>query len=186
MGASRLVLLVAIALLGAALCALKPTVAGMPGSLVALGGAALCAYALLVALAWFPMPWLSRQIEARFEGLVDASGATWYMAVALGSFATAETYDLVEQWAAIESVESSLRKTFAEWLVGFSLASFMNLLWAALWPIKAVPEYGPKLTAVFAAVVYAVVWLGQRVFGETRLARSARKVPAPGKSSESG
>lgn len=164
---------------GGVLLSLPPVHALVPHDLQRLGGATLGAYGVFVALAWFPMPWLGRRIEALFEDLVEEGRSGWYLAVAVGHFALAEVADLVLRWGDAGSFDAALRAQLVDQLVGFSADSFMNVLWASLWPVDLLRAHGFERTLGVAAFAWGVWQAGRRVFGEPDLGRAARD-PARG------
>lgn len=170
-GAWRASLLLAIVAVGVALLLLRPTVPGVPDDLLRLGAACLCAYGLLVVLAWFPLPWISRRIESTFEDLLGEGFGGWYLVVAVAYFALAEVDAALARWAASASVESLVRESVASQLLGFSADSFMNAVLASLWPMMLVRDHGPIPSAVLAGAVWALWWLGRLPFGEARFDR---------------
>lgn len=158
----------------------------LPGTapLWRLAGAALLVYAVFVGLAWFPAPWLSRRIEAQFEGWIGHGHGGFYLVVAIAHFLLAEFADARAQLAEWVSLDEAVRDSLWRLLMGFSIESVMNLLWASLWPWMAIAEHGLLPTAVFAGAGYGLWWAGRLAFGETRLDQWAeepsgdRKPPA--------
>lgn len=173
----RLALLL-VAAVGATLCVARPALGPVPAELVLLLGVTLCVYATVVALAWYPLPGVSRRFEQTFEHVIDGQHSGWYLMVVLAHFARAE----VETLLARPAGDSSLRNTLMGWLkdyfLSFSVDSFMNALWASIWPVREFTKHGLWPTAAFALVVYGLYALGSRVFGEARLA-SDKEPEAP-------
>jgi hypothetical protein len=175
-------LLLAIVGVGIALLLLRPAIPGVPDDLLRLGAACLCAYGLLVVLAWFPMAWISRRIESMFEDLLGEGAGGWYPVVAVAYFALAEVDAALARWAASASVESLVRESVVSQLMGFSVDSFMNAVFASLWPIMLVRDHGLVPTAVLAGAAWALWWLGRLPFGEPRFDhQSAQGVPPDGR-----
>lgn len=174
----RLALLL-VAAVGVTLCVVRPAPGPVPAELVLLFGATLCVYATVMALAWYPLPGVSRRFEQTFEDVIDGQHSGWYLMVVLAHFARAEVATLLARPAG----EFSLRSTLLGWLknyfMSFSVDSFMNALWASIWPIREFTEHGLWPTAVFALVVYGLYALGSRLFGEARLA-SDEEPESPG------
>jgi hypothetical protein len=175
-GAWRASLLLAIVAAGIALLLLRPTVPGVPDGLLRLGAACLCVYGLLVVLAWFPLPWISRRIESMFEDLLGEGAGGWYLVVAVAYFALAEVDAALARLAASASIESLVRESVVSQLVGFSVDSFMNAVFASLWPMMLMRDHGTIPVAVLAGAVWALWWLGRLPFGEPRFDRRS----APG------
>jgi hypothetical protein len=138
--------------------------------LVALFGAGLCAYALLVALSWYPMPWLSRRVERVIDDLVDEDAKVWYLAIVLGHFALDELALAIRTWSNYHSIEEAVRDTVTSHLIGFSVDSFLNALWASLWPIKAISDHGLWPTVALGGAMWLVCRIGTLAFGETNIA----------------
>ena len=170
-GPRRAALLAAIIVVGVALLAAPPLHPAAPVEVVRLAGATLCAYALFVLLAWFPTPWLSRRIEAAFEDVVGEGQAGWYLAVAVGHFALAEVADAVARFGAAPTVEGWVREGIVEHLVGFSVDSFMNAIWASLWPMMVFRDHGGPAVVALGALAWLLCRAGRLAFGETRLDR---------------
>lgn len=170
--------LLLVATVGVTLCVGRPALGPVPSELVLLFGATLCVYATVVALAWYPLPGVSRRFEQTFEHVLDGQHSGWYLMVVLAHFARAEVATLLARPAG----EFSLRNTLMGWLkdyfVSFSVDSFMNAVWASIWPIREVTKHGLWPTAAFALGVYGLYALGSRVFGEARLA-SDKEPEAP-------
>lgn len=148
-----------------------------PDPLVRLLGASLCVYAGMLVLSWYPMPPVARQVERFFEGVLDRSQAGWYVVVAMAHFARAELSSLWERGTSgLESGQSPWH-----WLVtqlwGFSLDTLMSGLWAGLWPLKSVQEFGILATAAFMGLVYGLYQVGVRTLGEPHLRLSAGDEP---------
>lgn len=163
-GRPRAVLLTGIVLTGSVLLYTQPLYG--PSGVWRLGGASLLVYAAFVLLAWFPLPWLSRRIEQRFEGWVGHGHAGWYLIVAVAYFALAETVDVLNALRAIGGLEDLAANAFWRWLVGFSVESILNMVWASLWPLMTLKDFGLRATALMAGSAYAVWWLGRRIYGE--------------------
>lgn len=155
-----------------ALAALAPAIGPVPGVAVRLFGVALGAYALLVALALQPMPWLSSRLAEVLDDLVDADEKTWYVAVVLGHFATAQATSTVAAWFDGRSLADRIEASLLERLVGFSVDTFLNALWASLWPIMVWDAHGGWSVVALGAGMYGICRLGARVFGETTIPRS--------------
>lgn len=164
----RLALLL-VAAVGVALCVARPAFGPVPAELVLLFGATLCIYATVVALAWYPLPGVSRRFEQTFEHVIDGQHSGWYLMVVLAHFARAEVETLLARPAGEFSLRSTLLGWLKDYFVSFSVDSFMNALWASLWPIREFTKHGLWPTAAFALVVYGLYTLGSRVFGEARL-----------------
>lgn len=172
-GPWRGALLALVVGVGAFLLAAPPLHPAAPIDMVRLAGATLCAYALFVVLAWFPVPWLSRRIESLFEDVVDEGQAGWYLAVAVAHFALAEVADAVARWGTAPSVEGWIREGIVQHLIGFSVESFMNALWASLWPMTVFREHGGPATVALAAFAWLLFAAGRLAFGETRVGGAA-------------
>lgn len=168
-GVTRSVVLGVIVAVALALLLAPPLHPAAPTDVVRLAGASLCTYAVFVLLAWFPLPWLSRKIEALFEDVVGEGETGWYLAVALAHFALAQSAQVFDDFAAAESVSSLVRETVIQYLIGFSADSFMNALMASLWPFFLMHEHGWKSTLALALFVWGVWRVGRWVFGETPL-----------------
>lgn len=168
-GVTRGLVLGAIVAVALALLLAPPLHPAAPVELVRLAGASLCTYAVFVLLAWFPLPWLSRKIEALFEDVVGEGETGWYLAVALAHFALAQSAQVFDDFAAAESMSSLVRETVIQHLIGFSADSFMNALRASLWPFFLMHEHGWKHALALALFVWGVWRVGRWVFGETPL-----------------
>jgi hypothetical protein len=174
-GALRAMVLTLYIVAGLALAILSPSIAfeapiavTVPSELARLVGACLLSYAVFVFVAWFPIPALSRRIEEKFEDLIDEGAVGAYLVAAVACFALAELELARASWIEWRSVDEALRATLVSYLTGFSVDSFMNLLWASLWPVRLFKDHGFWPTAAFAAALYGSCALGTRVFGETR------------------
>lgn len=168
-GSGKRIALLVIAALGVTLCAARPAVAPVPAGMVQLFGAALCVYATIVALAWYPIPWLSRRLEQAFEHVLQAKQTGWYLVVALASFARAEVSSVLAYRESEFSPQQAALGFLKEYLTGFSLDSLMNAIWAPLWPMGMMQRHGLGPTAIFALVVYGLYALGARTLGEARI-----------------
>jgi hypothetical protein len=122
-------------------------------------------------LAWFPQPWLSRRVEALCEKFVGNGRAGWYVVVAVAHFMLAELGSAIEQWHEWRSVEDAVRDSVLSHLIGFSTSSFMNSIWASIWPVKVLEQVGMRGLLVFAGLAWGLWTLGRQVFGETPLDR---------------
>ncbi len=163
-GRTRAILLAGVVLVGSLLLYAQPLYG--PNGAWRLAGASLLVYAGFVLLAWFPLPWLSRRIEAQFERWVGHGRAGWYLIVAVAHFALAEAADLWDTLRAIGRLEDLAANALWRWLVGFSVESFLNLVWASLWPLMAVKDFGFRAAAILAGAAYGVWRLGRRIYGE--------------------
>lgn len=177
-GPWRASLLLAIVAVGTALLSLPSLHAAWPHDVQRLAGATLCAYSVFVLLAWFPLPWLSRRIEAMFEDVVGEGQAGWYLAVALGHFALAQAAQVAAAAAAADSIAGMLRQAIVDRLVGFSVDTFMNALWASLWPVALLRAHDWKVAAALAAFAWCVWRAGRIAFGETPLDSLAQRATA--------
>lgn len=168
-GPGRAVALVAIAGAGIGLAAWPSLLTFAPRGLVTLLGATLVLYAVMLALSWYPIPGAARSVEKFFEGIIDRSSSGWYLVVTLGYFARAEVSNFLD----FEPRELSFSGVVLGWLtshfMSFSMASFMNALWAAMWPIRLMEDHGFAATAIFGAVVYGLYGLGARTLGEPNI-----------------
>jgi hypothetical protein len=174
----RLVLLL-VAAVGVTLCVARPAFGPVPADLVLLFGATLCVYATVVALAWFPQPWISRRFEQTFEHVIDEQHSGWYLMVVLAHFARAEVTTLLARPAGEFSLRSTLLGWLKDYFLSFSVDSFMNALWASLWPMREFTKHGLWPTAIFALAVYGLYALGSRLFGEARLTSKAAPEAPP-------
>lgn len=199
--APRLALL-GIGAAGAALCALRPDLPPVPPGLLLLFGATLCVYAVMLAVAWYPLPGVARGVESFFENMIDKQQSGWYLAVGLGHFALAEVRSLLSQGVEHVSLQGLLIGWLKSLVMNFSLQSFMNALQASLWPIIEIERHGLTATAIFAALVWTLYQVGARTLGELALgeeeeeeepeagdvaaAQPARDAEAPGVSNAGG
>lgn len=163
-------LLIAMAI---GLTAPRPAIGPMPGGAVQLFGAAVGAYALLVALAWQPVPWLSRRVAAVLDDLVEAGEGTWYVSIALAHVTLSQVASTVATWLDESPLADKIEANLLERLMGFSVDTFLNAWWASLWPFRVWDEYGGTATIALAAGLYGICWLGRRVFGDTPIPRAA-------------
>jgi hypothetical protein len=156
--------LAGIVLIGMLLLVTQPIYG--PSSAWRITGASLLVYAAFVWLAWFPFPWLSRRIEAQFERWVGHGHAGWYLIVAVAHFTLAEAADLWDALRAMGGLEDLAAHAFWRLLVGFSVESVLNMVWASLWPLLGVRDFGLRATALMAGSAYGIWWLGRRIYGE--------------------
>lgn len=170
-GPGRPLALLAIAAAGIGLAAAPGLVAPAPAGLVSLLGFTLVVYAVMLALSWYPLPGAARPVEKFFEGVIDHSSSGWYLAVTLGWFARAETRSFLDFDASGLSLSGLILGWVKSHFLGFSLGSFMNALWAALWPMQLMEDHGAAATAVFGAIVYGLYALGAKTLGEPNIAR---------------
>lgn len=117
------------------------------------------------------MPRLSRRIEATFEDVVGEGQAGWYLAVAVGHFALAEVADAVARFGAAPTVEGWVREGIVEHLIGFSVDSIKNAIWASLWPMMVFRDHGGPAVLALGALAWVLCRAGRQAFGETRLDR---------------
>lgn len=166
-GVLRTLALGLLVVVAVGLTALRPAIGPVPGGAVQLFGAAVGAYALLVALAWQPVPWLSRRVAAVLDDLVEAGEGTWYVSIVLAHFTLSQVASTVATWFDQRPMADKIEASLLERLMGFSADTFLNALWASLWPFRVWDQYGGTATIALAAGLYGICWLGRRVFGDT-------------------
>lgn len=161
--------LLGIGAAGAALCALRPDLPPVPPGLLLLFGATLCVYAVMLAVAWYPLPGVARRVESFFENMIDRQQSGWYLAIGLGHFALAEVRSLLSQGVEHVTLQGLLIGWLKSLVMNFSLQSFMNALQASIWPIIEIEKHGLMATALFAALVWTLYQVGARTLGELAL-----------------
>lgn len=162
-------ILVALGVLAVSLIAIRPAIGPVPPPLAELFGAAVAIWALLVALTAFPVSWLTKRLADTFEDLTDADYGIWYVVLAAGHFALAQTRTTIETWLDAPSVEEAIRASLLERLTGFSADSFMNALWASLWPFDLLRDHDWWAVALLAGATWLTCHLGGKLFGEPAL-----------------
>ncbi|MCA9572993.1 MAG: hypothetical protein KC656_34385, partial [Myxococcales bacterium] len=72
-------------------------------------------------------------VLGKLQELWESSGAGFYGAVAAATFLRAEVSTFVQEWNEAGSLVAFVKSELLETVMGFSLASLMNLLEAAIW-----------------------------------------------------
>ncbi|MEQ9569750.1 MAG: hypothetical protein RLN75_06130 [Longimicrobiales bacterium] len=94
-------------------------------------------------------------VFGKLQELWESAGAGFYGAVAAATFVRAEAVTLVDEWNEAGSFEAFVRSELVETLLGFSLASIMNMVEAAIWFVGwlslPLPQMAGLLAATFAA-----------------------------------
>jgi hypothetical protein len=155
------------------LLALRPSIGPLPGAAVQLFGAAIAAYALLVALTLQRVPWLSSRLATLLGDLVDADEKTWYAAIVLGHFAISQAASTVAAWFDGRSLADRIEAGLVERLIGFSVDTFLNALWASLWPVMVWDAHGGWSVLALGVGTYAMCALGGRIFGDATIPAAA-------------
>lgn len=98
---------------------------------------------------------LLHAVFGKLQEIWESSGAGFYGAVAAATFVRAEALTLAAEWNEAGSLGAFVRSELLETLMGFSLASIMNLVEAAVWFVGwlslPVPQIAGLLAAAFVA-----------------------------------
>jgi hypothetical protein len=172
LGTTAKIALPLIAVFGVALCVWRPAPGPVPEDLTVLFGSTLCVYAAIIALARFPVRWLSWAFNRLFDSVLGQEYSGWYLVVVLARFARAEVMSAIGRRGSEFSTQDAVLGWVQSYVIGFSVTTFMNALWASLWPIREIPTHGFLPTAIFALLVYVLYALGGRTLGEPRLSRA--------------
>lgn len=109
--------------------------------------------------------WIHRQIRhARQQGLGGSWGG-YYGVAALSIFLHAEAIDLIDDLGGLDLGNIDLRRTLIPFLIGFSVDTLMNAIWASIWPVLLYTRSG-GLThlAAFAGLAWLLFTAGSYVF----------------------
>lgn len=98
---------------------------------------------------------LLHAVFGKLQEIWESSGAGFYGAMAAATFVRAEALTLAAEWNEAGSLGAFVRSELLETLMGFSLASIMNLVEAAVWFVEwlsfPVPWIAGLLSAAFVA-----------------------------------
>lgn len=167
--------LLVLAALGSVLLAASFVIEGGGERIERLLGAFLVTHAFVVAASWLPAGVLSDRVDRFLDSWVGSVSSGFYGLVALASFALAEATDLADDIAAFDIAAFGISEWLIPWLTGFSIDSVMNMIWATVWPLKLISEYGLRPGMLFVALSWGAFWAGTRLFPVQPLAARPRE-----------
>lgn len=123
--------------------------------LITAGGWFMVAYCGLVLLSLHPPPFFSDRLDKFIDDWVEDMGVGYYAVAALGSFIPRE-------------IQTTLSGDFSgfviEWILRFSVESFVNAFYAMAWPLLLISDHGLWPALGWVSVTYSMFWLGTRAF----------------------
>lgn len=143
------------------------------------GGFFLMTYAVVMAASWLPPSVLSRRVDRLLERWVRNSSGGYYGVMALATFVQLELASLLDSIGGFEFAIPKVREFAIQTVVGFSMDSLMNFVWAMAWPWKLMPEHGFWAAAILVAATWGVFRVGREVLPHTMLEAAARTPHAP-------
>lgn len=131
-------------------------------------GSFLAVYAGVVALSLLPSSALGERVDAFLERWVKDPSAGFYGMMALASFLQLELRMFVRELAELELGAGLVAQAIVRWLIGFSVESFVNMLWAMVWPVRLLVAADPVVVASTVALAWLAYW------------QVGRRLPVPG------
>ncbi len=149
-------------------------------------GALVLVYAMIVLIsASRGNRWLQKSLRSEGGHWSASSWGGYYGLAALTIFLLAELRDLIPAVLEFEPTQRSLTRAAIAWLIGFSVDSMMNAIWASLWPILLYTKHGLAHLGIFAGVAWGVFTLGGQIFPHHAFA-ARREDDDEGEAAESG
>lgn len=128
---------------------------GSGARLVIAGGWFLVAYSGLVLLSLHPPPFFSDSLDKFIDEWVEDMGVGYYAVAALSFFIPRQ-------------ISTTLAGDFSdfvlEWILKFSVETFINGFYAMIWPMLLLSEHGLWPALGWIAASYILFWLGTRAF----------------------
>lgn len=113
------------------------------------------AYCGLVLLSLHPPPFFSDRLDKFIDDWVEDVGVGYYAVAALGFFLPRQ----------IRTIFSGGFSDFViEWILKFSVETFMNAFYAMAWPLLLINGNGLWPALGWIAVTYGIFWIGTRAF----------------------
>lgn len=134
-------------------------------------GLFMAVHAGVIALSLLPPSALGQRADAFLERWVKDPSAGFYGMMALATFVQLEVRMFLREVAEFELGGGLVLQALLRWLLGFSVESFVNMLWAMAWPVRLLSAASPSVVAATVALAWLVHW------------QVGRRLPAPGRAS---
>jgi len=127
-------------------------------------GAFLLTYAAVVSLSRLPPNRLGQRVDRFLEQQLQRGFTGFYGVMAIATFARLEVRDIASDIVDFELSTGQLVQSLVQGLIGFSIDSVMNVVWAALWPVKLLEGSGWFGMLVATALAWLVYRAGSQMF----------------------
>ena len=151
--------------------------------LVQRGGLFLVIYALLVAASWLPAGGLSQRVDKLLDDWVGKASSGWYGVMGIATFTKLELESILKSLRDFDPAHIDWSGAVMQWLMGFSLESLLNAVWASIWPFLLISNRGVAVAGTFIAATWAIYWCGGKLLPHGRIeAARERKLASKTKS----
>lgn len=157
----QLPLLLAAVSAGIALTVAPP---GADPAVARLYGAFLIVYPALVLAGQVELPLVGARVDRFVDEWTREGGKGFYGVMGLTLFLKREAAFLYDDVVEVLRDGISLPGTILGWFAEFVVQSAFNLLYALIWPLHLVMQFGYGQALLAGAFCWACFWLGNRLF----------------------
>lgn len=127
-------------------------------------GLFLLTYAAVVAASWLPPSRLGARVDAFLDSQLKRGFTGFYGVMAIATFVSLETVGLFDDITGFELSTGQFVRMAVNWIIGFSIDSVLNLVWASIWPVRLMQGGGWLAMLIAIGLAYAVYRIGSEVF----------------------
>lgn len=109
--------------------------------------------------------------------IVDFGGGS-YGTVAMSVFLYLEALALTQDWSRATGVWDFVQNRSVQWLMGFSVDSILNVVWAGMWPVYLLREHGMMVAGIAWGILWCIEEARKRLAGPAQV--DAELAPARG------